>query len=156
MALLKDILYKVSLTSASGDMNVDVNAIVFDSRLVKPGCVFVATRGTQADGHQFISGATEKGALAIVCEKMPDILIDKVTYVQVPNSNQALGIMASNFYGNPSSHLKLVGVTGTNGKTTTVTLLHTLFRKMGYNSGMISTVENKVNEDIIPSTHTTP
>ncbi|MBX9850553.1 MAG: UDP-N-acetylmuramoyl-L-alanyl-D-glutamate--2,6-diaminopimelate ligase [Cytophagaceae bacterium] len=156
MSLLKDILYKVSLVTVAGSTELEINSIEFDSRAVKPGSLFVATKGTQADGHQYIDTAITKGAIAIVCEVMPAVLNSKVTYVKVSNSNHALGILASNFYNNPSQELKLVGVTGTNGKTTTVTLLHALFRSLGYNTGMLSTVENKINEEIIPSTHTTP
>jgi UDP-N-acetylmuramoyl-L-alanyl-D-glutamate--2,6-diaminopimelate ligase len=156
MNLLKDILYKVPLISVSGITDIVIKAVHFDSRAVDPGSLFVATRGTAVDGHQFIEKAIEQGAVAIICEAMPAKLNDKVTYVQVKNSNYALGIVASNFFGNPSSKLRLVGVTGTNGKTTTVTLLHSLFRKLGCNTGLLSTVENKINEDIIPSTHTTP
>jgi UDP-N-acetylmuramoyl-L-alanyl-D-glutamate--2,6-diaminopimelate ligase len=156
MALLKDILYKVSLISVSGNTGMDVNDICFDSRAVKPGCLFVATRGTLSDGHEFIQTAIDKGAIAIVCEEIPDNQKEGITYLQVKNSSESLGIIASNYYGNPSASLKLVGVTGTNGKTTTVTLLHSLFRSLGYNAGMLSTVENKINEEILPSTHTTP
>lgn len=156
MALLKDILYKVSLISVSGNTGMDVNDICFDSRAVNPGCLFVATRGTQSDGHEFIQVAIDKGAVAIVCEEIPENQQEGITYLQVKNSSESLGIIASNFYGNPSASLKLVGVTGTNGKTTTVTLLHSLFRGLGYNVGLLSTVENKINEDVLPSTHTTP
>ncbi len=154
--VLKDILYKVSLNSVSGNTDREINGIFFDSRLVGEGSLFVATTGTQSDGHQFIDKSIEKGAVAIVCQVMPATLKPGITYVQVVNSSAALGIMASNYYGNPSSKLKLVGVTGTNGKTTTVTLLHRLFLNLGYNTGMLSTVENKINEEVIPSTHTTP
>ncbi|HSZ25249.1 MAG TPA: UDP-N-acetylmuramoyl-L-alanyl-D-glutamate--2,6-diaminopimelate ligase [Cytophagaceae bacterium] len=154
--ILKDILYKVSLNSVSGTTDVEISGIFFDSRLVGEGSLFVATIGTQSDGHQFIEKAIEKGSIAIVCQVMPQVLRSGITYIQVVNSTTALGIMAANYYGNPSSKLKLVGVTGTNGKTTTVTLLHKLFIKMGYRTGMFSTVENKINEEIIPSTHTTP
>jgi UDP-N-acetylmuramoyl-L-alanyl-D-glutamate--2,6-diaminopimelate ligase len=154
--VLKDILYKVSLTSVYGSTDIEVNGIFFDSRLVGEGSLFVATIGVQSDGHQFIDKSIEKGAVAIVCQVMPENLKAGITYVQVLDSSIALGIMASNYYGNPSTKLKLVGVTGTNGKTTTVTLLHKLFMKLGYHTGMLSTVENKINEDIIPSTHTTP
>lgn len=137
-------------------MEVEVNAIVFDSRQVKPGCVFVATRGTTVDGHTFIEKAVADGATAVVGEAMPVVRQSNVTYVTVKESREALGIMASHFYGNPSTKLKLVGVTGTNGKTTTVTLLHQLFRKLGYQVGLLSTVQNQINEEILPSTHTTP
>jgi UDP-N-acetylmuramoyl-L-alanyl-D-glutamate--2,6-diaminopimelate ligase len=156
MALLKDILYKVTLLAVSGDTNIEVSSIAFDSRAVQPGCLFIATKGTLSDGHQFIEKAIEKGAVAVVCETFPLKKNEKVTYIETNDSSYALGIIASNFYGNPSAKLKLIGVTGTNGKTTTVTLLHELFLKLGYNAGMLSTVENKIKEEIIPSTHTTP
>jgi UDP-N-acetylmuramoyl-L-alanyl-D-glutamate--2,6-diaminopimelate ligase len=156
LAQLKDILYKVSLQSASGDMSAEIGAIVFDSRAVKTGTLFVALPGTQVDGHQFIGKAVEQGAAAILCEQMPEVLQEGITYVQVPDSAAAMGQAASNFYGNPSSKLKLVGVTGTNGKTTTVTLLHKLFRRLGYHTGLLSTVQNQINETVIPATHTTP
>jgi UDP-N-acetylmuramoyl-L-alanyl-D-glutamate--2,6-diaminopimelate ligase len=156
MALLKDILYKVTLRAVSGDTAVEISSVTFDSRAVKPGSLLVATKGTQSDGHQFIEKAIESGAVAIVCEVSPAKKNDKVTYVETNDSSYALGVIASNFYGNPSVKLKLVGVTGTNGKTTTVTLLHELFTRLGYNTGMLSTVENKIKEEVIPSTHTTP
>jgi UDP-N-acetylmuramoyl-L-alanyl-D-glutamate--2,6-diaminopimelate ligase len=153
---LKDILYKVSLTSSFGDMNVAIKGICFDSRKVQPGFLFVAVKGTLSDGHQFMSKASDLGATVIVCEKMPEVANEKITYVTVKDSAQALGIIASNFYGNPSEKVKLVGVTGTNGKTTTATLLYQLFGRMGKNCGLISTVENRIVDQVIPSTHTTP
>lgn len=156
MKALKDILYKVSLTATIGDMEVRVKDIVFDSRKVSKGSVFVAMKGTQVDGHEFIAIALEKGAVAVVCEELPKTIQEGITFVQVINSSKAMGIMASNYYENPSEKLKLVAVTGTNGKTSTVTLLFQLFREMGYNVGMLSTVENKINDEIIPATHTTP
>jgi UDP-N-acetylmuramoyl-L-alanyl-D-glutamate--2,6-diaminopimelate ligase len=156
MKVLKDILYKVSLTSTTGDMDRKVSDIVFDSRKVEKGSTFVAVPGTQVDGHDFIPAALERGAKIIVCEKLPVELLDDVTFVQVVNSSKALGIMASNFFDNPSDKIKVVAVTGTNGKTTTVTLLHQLFVAMGYSTGLLSTVENKINEEILPATHTTP
>jgi UDP-N-acetylmuramoyl-L-alanyl-D-glutamate--2,6-diaminopimelate ligase len=156
MALLKDILYKVTLRAVSGDTGIQISSLTFDSRTVKPGSLFIATKGTQSDGHQFIDKAIGQGAVAIVCEASPMKRSEKVTYIETNDNSYALGIIASNFYGNPSAKLKLVGVTGTNGKTTTVTLLHELFRKLGYNAGLLSTVENKINDEIIPSTHTTP
>lgn len=146
----------MSLTSSLGDMDIDVKGLTFDSRKVAPGFVFVAVAGTLSDGHQFITKAIDSGATAIVCERLPESINENVTYVTVRSSAQALGIMASNFYGNPSEQLKLVGVTGTNGKTTTVTLLYQLFSALGYNVGMISTVENRIIDSVIPSTHTTP
>lgn len=156
MKVLKDILYKVSLTSTIGDMDREVSTIVFDSRKVEPRSVFVAIAGTQVDGHEFIATALAKGATVIVCERLPEAIIEGITYVQVVNSAKALGIIASNFFDNPSENIKVVGVTGTNGKTTTVTLLHQLFVAMGYSTGLLSTVENKINEQVIPATHTTP
>jgi UDP-N-acetylmuramoyl-L-alanyl-D-glutamate--2,6-diaminopimelate ligase len=156
MKELKDILYKVSLTSTIGNMEREVSEIVFDSRKISKDCLFVAVKGTQVDGHEYIEQAVEKGAVAIVCEEMPEQRNGEVTYVQVANSARALGIMASNYYGNPSDSLKIVAVTGTNGKTTTATLLHQLFMELGYVTGLLSTVENKINEEVIPSTHTTP
>ncbi|MBC7921652.1 MAG: UDP-N-acetylmuramoyl-L-alanyl-D-glutamate--2,6-diaminopimelate ligase [Ferruginibacter sp.] len=154
--LLKDILYKVSLQSVSGDTGVEITQIAFDSRAVKPGTLFVALRGTQVDGHQFIGKAVELGAAAVLCEAMPDSLREGVAYAQVPDSAVAMGWAASNFHGNPSARLQLVGVTGTNGKTTSVTLLHQLFRRLGYHAGLLSTVQNQIDETVIPATHTTP
>lgn len=156
MNVLKDILYKVSLTSTNGDMERKVSDVVFDSRKVFENCAFVAVKGTQVDGHDFIALALEKGATTIICEQLPEALATGITYIQVVDSAKALGIMAANFYGNPSEKIKVVAVTGTNGKTTTVTLLHQLFVRMGYSTGLLSTVENKINEEVIPSTHTTP
>ena len=156
MPELKDILYKVSLTSSFGNMDMEVKGITFDSRKVQPGSLFVAITGTLSDGHNFIQKAIESGATAIVCERLPETINEKITYVTVKDSGHALGIIASNFFGNPSGKLKLVGVTGTNGKTTTVTLLYQLFSALGYNVGLISTVENRIIDEPIPATHTTP
>ncbi|MEO1051074.1 MAG: UDP-N-acetylmuramoyl-L-alanyl-D-glutamate--2,6-diaminopimelate ligase [Bacteroidota bacterium] len=156
MPILKDILYKVSLTSTSGDMEVDVTKVCFDSRGVEDGAVFVAVRGTQVDGHAYIIQAVKSGAKAVICEELPDEVKDEVTYVTVKDTARALGIISSNFYNNPSAQLKLVAVTGTNGKTSIVTLLYNLFRGLGYNTGMLSTVRNAIDGKDIPSTHTTP
>ncbi len=156
MAELRDILYKVSLVSASGDMTQDIKAVAFDSRKVEKNSLFVAVSGTQVDGHDYIQKAVESGATAIICEKLPEVIHENVTYVAVKNTAEALGIVAANFYQNPASNLKLVGVTGTNGKTTIATLLFTLYRKLGYSVGLLSTVENKIDYEIIPSSHTTP
>jgi UDP-N-acetylmuramoyl-L-alanyl-D-glutamate--2,6-diaminopimelate ligase len=156
MAELKDILYKVNITSTSGNMNVEVKGICFDSRKVKPGFLFIAITGTQSDGHAFIETAIASGATAIVAEKFPENISDKITYVLVKSSAKALGFIASNFYGNPSDKLKLVGVTGTNGKTTVVTLLYKLFTELGYRCGMLSTVVNRIVDNTVPATHTTP
>ncbi|MEM7550137.1 MAG: UDP-N-acetylmuramoyl-L-alanyl-D-glutamate--2,6-diaminopimelate ligase [Bacteroidota bacterium] len=156
MKVLKDILYKVALNSTSGDMNLEVSSIAFDSRKVSSGSLFVAVKGTQSDGHAFIQQAILAGATSVVCESVPDQLVNGVTYVEVKSSSEALGIVAANFYENPSKKIQLIGVTGTNGKTTIATLLYHLFRNLGYNCGLISTVENKINDEKIPSTHTTP
>jgi len=156
MKLLKDILYKVRLVGVIGSTNSSVSSIAFDSRSIERNGLFVATRGNSVDGHQFIDVAIESGAKAIVCETMPEKIISGVTYIQVENSNHALGLIASNFFGNPSSKLKLIGVTGTNGKTTTTSLLFDLFQKLGYKVGLISTVVYKIGEKEIKSTHTTP
>lgn len=156
MAELKDILYKVSLTSAYGDMARGITSICSDSRKVQDGSLFVAVKGTQTDGHDFIGKALDMGAKAVVCEKLPETISESVTFVTVRNSAQALGIIASNFYGNPSAKFRLTGVTGTNGKTTTATLLYQLFMNLGHKAGLISTVENRIAEEVIPATHTTP
>ncbi len=155
MAILKDILYKVSLVSLSGSTETDVIDVCFDSRKVRKGSLFVAVKGTHVDGHDYIEDVITKGARAVVVEKLPETLHNQIVYVQVENSSRALGIIAGNFYQNPSHRIKLVAVTGTNGKTTVVTLLHQLFRKLGYNTGLLSTVTNKINEEEIAATHTT-
>lgn len=156
MTELKDILYKVSLLEVNGTTDKEVIAVHFDSRKVVPGSLFVAVKGTQVDGHQYIADAIEKGAVAVVYEEKPNVLKEEVTYIAVEKSAKALGVIVANFYGNPSKKLKVVAVTGTNGKTTTVFLLHQLFMKLGYNVGMLSTVSNKINDKVLPSTHTTP
>ena len=156
MKLLKDILYGVSLSAVSGDTNVMVNDVHFDSRKVEMDDVFVAIRGTVADGHDFIQKAVDSGARAIVCEELPELMVNGVTYLQVDNCNSALAVIASNFYGNPSKNLKLVGVTGTNGKTTVTTLLYNLFKKAGFKVGLISTIKVLVDDKEYKATHTTP
>ncbi|WP_127138388.1 UDP-N-acetylmuramoyl-L-alanyl-D-glutamate--2,6-diaminopimelate ligase [Flagellimonas oceanensis] len=156
MKLLKDILYGVSLSAVSGDTNVMVNHVHFDSRKVEMDDVFVAIRGTLTDGHKFIQKAVDSGARAIVCEELPEIMVNGVTYLQVNNCNSALAVIASNFYDNPSKNLKLVGVTGTNGKTTVTTLLYNLFKKAGFKVGLISTIKVLVDDKEFKTTHTTP
>ncbi len=156
MVLLKDILYKVKLLSVSGNMEQQINAIQFDSRKVQKNDAFVAVAGTQVNGHEYIESAILKGAVAIICEVFPEKLQEGITYIQTSNSARALGLMADNFYDHPSSKLFLIAITGTNGKTTTVTLMHQLFMGLGYNSGLLSTVQNQINEEVIPATHTTP
>ena len=153
---LKDILVNCNLLEIIGDKDLDILDIAFDSRKVKPNTLFFAVKGTQVDGHDYIDKAIEQGATAIVGEKMPRKKVENVTYVKVDNSAYVLGVSASNFFGNPSKKLRLVGVTGTNGKTTIATLLYRLFTDAGYNCGLLSTIENIVNREIIPSTHTTP
>ena len=156
MAILKDILYGVSLTQIVGSTDLDTEAIAFDSRKVGDKSLFVAIKGTLSDGHQYIADVIKKGANVIVCEELPLVFIDHVTYVMVQNSAKALAIIAANFYHHPSKKIKLIGITGTNGKTTIATLLYQLFRNLGYKVGLISTVENQINDLIIPATHTTP
>ncbi|MFH2096108.1 MAG: UDP-N-acetylmuramoyl-L-alanyl-D-glutamate--2,6-diaminopimelate ligase, partial [Bacteroidota bacterium] len=156
MKKLNEILKGIKVRDSKGNLDIKVANIVFDSRLVKKGSLFVALAGTQTDGHHFIPQAVKSGAVCIVCEKHPDHSDESVTYVIVDSSAFVLGQMASNFYGNPSSSLKLIGVTGTNGKTTIATLLYTMFRKMGYKAGLLSTIENFVDGRQSKATHTTP
>ena len=156
MKLVKDILYKVSINTIKGSTDKMVNAIVFDSREVQQNTLFVAQKGLVFDGHQFIYKAIELGASVIICEELPKNLIENITYVEVGDSNSALAIIASNFYDNPSSKLKLIGITGTNGKTTIATLLYNLFQKAGYKSGLLSTVKILVDTIQYNATHTTP
>ncbi len=154
--ILSDILQDVKIEKSIGDISIEISGIQFDSRKVEQGCLFVATRGTAADGHSFIPMAIEKGAIAILCEDLPSEIIENITYIQVKDSSDALGLAASAWYDFPSEKLTLVGVTGTNGKTTTATLLYQVFKKLGYKVGLLSTVQNFVNDEIIEATHTTP
>ena len=154
--LLSDALYKVSIRSVVGSTAVDITGIELDSRKIKAGAVFVAVKGAAADGHQFIEKAIAGGAVAIIAEYLPEERTDGVVYVEVENSAAAAGYMAHNFFGRPSEKLKLVGVTGTNGKTTIATLLYKLFTRLGYQCGLISTVENRIAGKAVPATHTTP
>lgn len=158
MKKLKDILYKAGLVEVMGSTDIDVASICFDSRKVEKNSLFIAVKGTQSDGHKFISQAIALGAIAIVCEEppTPNSQLPTITYVKVSDSESALGIIASNYYDNPSEKLKLVGITGTNGKTTTATLLHNLFLSLGFNSGLISTVVYKIGREEFTATHTTP
>ncbi|MCK9203844.1 MAG: UDP-N-acetylmuramoyl-L-alanyl-D-glutamate--2,6-diaminopimelate ligase [Bacteroidales bacterium] len=153
---LTDIIGDLTVLEFLGSKSLEVSGLVFDSRQVVPGNLFVAVRGTTADGHNFIEAAVSNGAIGIVCEDLPPVCQDGASYIRVLNSGIALGIMASHYFGNPSQNLALVGVTGTNGKTTTATLLHRLFRELGYGCGLISTIVNKIDETDYPSTHTTP
>jgi UDP-N-acetylmuramoyl-L-alanyl-D-glutamate--2,6-diaminopimelate ligase len=154
--LLSDILYKTRIEEITGSTNMAISSVTFDSRKVKKDSLFIATVGVTVDGHSFIDKAIELGAIAIVCETLPKQIHEHITYIKVLNSSESLGYIACNFYDNPSEKLKLIGITGTNGKTTTVTLLFNLFKGLGYQVGLLSTVENKINNVVIPSTHTTP
>lgn len=156
MKQLTAILKNVPVEQVNGNSDVTICALQMDSRKVKAGDCFIAVKGTTSDGHTYIDKCIEQGAIAIVCEVLPAQLNPAVTYVKVTSSAKALGQMAGNFYDNPSAKMKVVGVTGTNGKTSTVTLLFRLFRKTGANVGLLSTVQNQINEEVIPSTHTTP
>lgn len=154
--LLQDVLYKVAIRSVTGSTAVEINDVQTDSRKIKKGAVFIAVKGSAADGHQFIEKAIESGAAAVVGENLPDNRKDHVVYVQVENSAVAAGYMAHQFFGRPTEKVKLVGVTGTNGKTTIATLLYKLFTRLGYTCGLISTVENRIGEQVVNATHTTP
>ncbi|MGG6229251.1 UDP-N-acetylmuramoyl-L-alanyl-D-glutamate--2,6-diaminopimelate ligase [Tenacibaculum sp. SDUM215027] len=156
MKRLKDILYKVAVKEVYGNTDIAIGAIHFDSRLVESGDVFVAQKGVTVDGHQFIAKVVSLGAKAVVCEVMPDGRNEEVTYIKVEDSNAALAIIAANYYNNPSKSLQLVGVTGTNGKTTIASLLYQLFKKAGYKVGLLSTVRVMVDEEEYKATHTTP
>ena len=156
MITLKDILYKVSLEKVVGNTAVAFRELQFDSRKVGLDDVFIAIKGTQSDGHQFIKKAINQGALAVVCQQIPKEIINGITYLQVQDTQQALAIMASHFYGNPSRELQLVGVTGTNGKTTIATLLYTLFTSAGYKVGLLSTIKVIIGTTEHAATHTTP
>lgn len=156
MNLLKDILYKVSLNKVVGNTAVAIRDLIFDSRKIGLDDVFIAIRGTQSDGHEYIKMAVDKGAIAIVCEEMPSNFVNGITYVQVADTQQALAMMAANFYGNPSEKIKLIGVTGTNGKTTITSLLYNLFTEVGYECGLLSTVKILVGKKVYKATHTTP
>jgi UDP-N-acetylmuramoyl-L-alanyl-D-glutamate--2,6-diaminopimelate ligase len=154
--LLSEILYTISLKSVSGKTDFNITQIEFDSRKINGDTLFVAIPGTQVNGHDYIEKAISAGSTAVLCEILPEKLHAHVTYVQVENSPKAMGIAASNFYGNPSKKITLIGITGTNGKTSIATLLFNLFRKLGYRCGLLSTVQNQIEDNIIPATHTTP
>ena len=153
---LQDLLYKVNILKLIGSTNIEISDVQFDSRKIQKKGLFIAIKGTISDGHQYIQNTIKEGAIAIIVEQLPSQLNDKITYVQVANSYNALGVIAANFYNNPSERIKLVGVTGTNGKTTIVSLLHQLFTLLNNKVGMLSTIENKILDKVIPSTHTTP
>ncbi len=155
---LEELLQKsqLKIKSICGDVAVEVTGIEIDSRCIKQGGLFVAVRGTVTDGHKYISKAVEQGALAVVCEALPEQCQDGVAYIVVENTEEIVGVLATTFYGNPTSKLKLVGVTGTNGKTTIATVLYNLFRKLGYKAGLLSTVCNYIDSEAVPTDHTTP
>ena len=156
MKSLKDILYGVRITAVSGSTDVKIKSVQFDSRQLQKNDVFVAIKGTVSDGHQFIDMAVDAGVVAVICEDFPQQLSDEVTYVTVQNTKKALSIMASNYYDNPSGNLKLIGVTGTNGKTTVSTLLYQLFKNAGFKVGLISTIRIMVDDEEHPTRLTTP
>lgn len=155
MKKLNNILYNVSLKAVSGPTDRTFNYLQFDSRKIGANDAFVAIKGTQSDGHDFIDKAIAQGATIIICEQLPETLSEDITFVEVANSAKALSIMAGNYYDNPSNKLKLVGITGTNGKTTVATLLYHLFSKLGYKTGLLSTIENRIGQEVLPATHTT-
>jgi UDP-N-acetylmuramoyl-L-alanyl-D-glutamate--2,6-diaminopimelate ligase len=154
--LLKDILYKVSIEAVKGSTEVAIQKIEFDSRKVQENDVFVAIRGTVSDGHEFIEKAISQGAAAIVCDTLPELVVSNVTYIQVKDTNSALAFIASNYFNTPSDKIRLVGVTGTNGKTTIASLLYQLYKKAGYKVGLLSTVKIMVDDTEYKATHTTP
>lgn len=156
MIILKDILYKVAIEVVKGSTEMAIGKIEFDSRKVQENDVFVAIRGTVSNGHDFIEKAINLGATVIVCDVLPEVIVTGVTYIQVKDTNAALAFLASNYYGNPSQNLKLVGITGTNGKTTIASLLFQLFKKAGYKVGLLSTVKIMVDDAEYKATHTTP
>jgi len=154
--MLKEVLYKVNIRSVFGETNQDITNLQTDSRKVSQGSCFIAIKGISVNGNDFIIKAIENGAIAIVTEEMPAVIVDTVTYVIVDNAANALSVMCNNFFNAPASKMKVVGVTGTNGKTTIATLLWKLFSELGCKCGLISTVQNQIGDEIIPSTHTTP
>lgn len=153
---LEALLNRIPVLEISGRKNPEISEIVFDSRKAVEDSLYVAVRGTVSDGHSFIDAAIAKGAIAIVCEVLPENLNPEITYIQVKDASKTLGQLASNFYGNPSEKLSLIGITGTNGKTSVTTLLFDIFKNLGFKSALISTVEYRIADEIIPSTHTTP
>ena len=156
MKKLRDILHEVEVKQVLGNLDVNVRTLQLDSRKVAKEDLFVAIKGTAVDGHDFIPKVIEQGANVIVCEKLPKTIDPGVTYVQVDNARKTSALLASNYYDQPSAQLQLVGVTGTNGKTTIATLLYEVYKNAGFKTGLISTIENKINDEIIPATHTTP
>ncbi|EFK37392.1 UDP-N-acetylmuramoyl-L-alanyl-D-glutamate--2,6-diaminopimelate ligase [Chryseobacterium gleum] len=154
--IITELVNRIPVLEIHGDNSREITELVIDSRKVTEDSLYVAMRGTVVDGHSFITSAIEKGAAAVVCEELPETLAENVTYILVKDSSKALGYLASNYYGNPSQKLKLIGVTGTNGKTSVSTLLFDVFKNLGYPAALLSTVEIRIGEEIIPATHTTP
>ncbi|WP_312287055.1 UDP-N-acetylmuramoyl-L-alanyl-D-glutamate--2,6-diaminopimelate ligase [Chryseobacterium gleum] len=154
--IITELVNRIPVLEIHGDNSREITELVIDSRKVTEGSLYVAMKGTVVDGHSFITSAIEKGAVAVVCEELPETLAENVTYILVKDSSKALGHLASNYYGNPSQKLKLIGVTGTNGKTSVSTLLFDVFKNLGYPAALLSTVEIRIGEEIIPATHTTP
>lgn len=154
--IITELVNRIPVLEIHGDNSREITELVIDSRKVTEDSLYVAMRGTVVDGHSFITSAIEKGAAAVVCEELPQTLAENVTYILVKDSSKALGYLASNYYGNPSQKLKLIGVTGTNGKTSVSTLLFDVFKNLGYPAALLSTVEIRIGEEIIPATHTTP
>ena len=153
---LKNLVSKLNVLEVKGDLEQDICGVQIDSRQVADGHLFIAVRGTVADGHNYIGKALEKGAAAILCEMIPEDAAENITYVRVENTEQVVGQVATTFYGDPTSKMKLVGVTGTNGKTTIATVLYEMFRYMGHKAGLLSTVCNYIDGEAIPTEHTTP
>jgi UDP-N-acetylmuramoylalanyl-D-glutamate--2,6-diaminopimelate ligase (EC 6.3.2.13) len=153
---LQELLKNVKPLTITGNADADITGVNIDSRKIEQGHLFVAQKGTQVDGHKFIPKAIELGARAILCEELPEEKTEGVTYVQVESTEDAVGKVATVFYGEPSKKLQLVGVTGTNGKTTIATLLYNMFREMGHKCGLLSTVCNYIEDEAIPADHTTP
>ena len=154
--VLRDILYKVNIRSVRGSTSLEVANVQIDSRKITKGSLFIAVKGVAVDGHQFIQNAIESGAVAVICEELPSITKEEIVYVQVESSAAAAGYVAHNFFDRPSEKMKVVGVTGTNGKTTVATLLYKLFTSLGFQCGLLSTVENRVGNKVVSATHTTP
>lgn len=156
MKTIQQLIHEIPNAEVIGNAGITVLHLTYDSRMVGEGSLFFAVKGTQVDGHKYINDVIEKGATAIVCENLPETINNTVTYIKVNNTSEAMGLMAAEFYDHPSKKLKLTAITGTNGKTTVATLLFRLFRSFGHNVGLLSTVQNQINETVIPSTHTTP
>ena len=156
MKTIRELLNNIDVIHSMGLLDKEIKSICFDTREVSAFSMFVAQQGTKVDGHDFIEQAIEKGATCIVLERMPKQQNSDITYIQVQSSSQTLALLACNYYENPSRKLNLVGITGTNGKTTTVTLLYRLFSDLGFKTGLLSTIENRIGQDVVTATHTTP